>query len=105
MTVMQITIEQIKGFDYSRQADILKLLGHPIRLKIVCGLLSGECDVRKLWTCLGLPQSTISQHLSVLRHNGIVRAKRFGRSVHYSVADQFSARIAQHVRENYSNPS
>jgi DNA-binding transcriptional ArsR family regulator len=102
---MAISINELKRVDYTRQADTLKLLGHPVRLKIVCGLLSGECDVQKLWTCLELPQSTISQHLSVLRHYGIVRAKRSGRNVRYSVADPFSALIAEHVREHFSTLS
>ncbi len=100
---MKQFIDQLKEFDYSHQADILKLLGHPVRLKIVCGLLSGECNVNKLWTCLGLPQATISQHLSILRNKGIVKARRSGRMVSYSVADPFSTYIANHVKNSLTS--
>ncbi|MEA3544441.1 MAG: ArsR family transcriptional regulator, partial [Thermodesulfobacteriota bacterium] len=44
--------------DYDRESEILKVLGHPIRLKIVAGLMSESCNVKKIWECLSLPQAT-----------------------------------------------
>ncbi|HPJ71838.1 MAG TPA: metalloregulator ArsR/SmtB family transcription factor, partial [bacterium] len=50
-----------------RLGELLKALGHPVRLKIVDGLMSHSCNVGEIVDGLGLPQSTVSQHLAVLR--------------------------------------
>jgi ArsR family transcriptional regulator len=53
---------------YNEQAEILKVLAHPIRICIVKGLLEkGECNVSFMQDCLEIPQSTLSQHLQKLR--------------------------------------
>jgi len=74
-----------KHANLEREAEILKILGHPIRLKIVAGLLSQSCNVKKIWECLGLPQATVSQHLSLLKSKGIIAGRRDGTEVYYSV--------------------
>ncbi|MCF7916654.1 MAG: metalloregulator ArsR/SmtB family transcription factor, partial [Candidatus Omnitrophica bacterium] len=58
--------------DYQKTSQILKVLGHPVRLRITEGLIKHECNVGKIVKALGLPQSTISQHLALLRNTGIV---------------------------------
>jgi len=84
-------------FDVSRkftaEADILKVLGHPIRLKIVAGLCTRECNVKHIWECLGLPQATVSQHLALLKHKGIIEGKREGVEVHYSVVNPLAKKL------------
>lgn len=74
-----------KTANFEREAEILKVLGHPIRLKIVAGLLSQSCNVKKIWECLGLPQATVSQHLALLKSKGIIEGRREGTEVFYSV--------------------
>ena len=74
-----------KHANLERQAEILKVLGHPIRLKIVAGLLSQSCNVKKIWECLELPQATVSQHLSLLKSKQIIAGRRDGTEVFYSV--------------------
>ncbi|PKN11985.1 MAG: ArsR family transcriptional regulator [Deltaproteobacteria bacterium HGW-Deltaproteobacteria-4] len=74
-----------KHVNLERQAEILKVLGHPIRLKIVAGLLSQSCNVKKIWECLELPQATVSQHLSLLKSKQIIAGRRDGTEVFYSV--------------------
>lgn len=74
-----------KHVNLERQAEILKVLGHPIRLKIVAGLLSQSCNVKKIWECLELPQATVSQHLSLLKSKQIIAGRRDGTEVYYSV--------------------
>jgi ArsR family transcriptional regulator len=73
---------------YQREAEILKVLGHPIRLKIVTGLLSECCNVKKIWECLGLPQATVSQHLALLKNKGIIEGQRVGVEVYYQVSSE-----------------
>ncbi|MFW6238767.1 MAG: ArsR/SmtB family transcription factor [Halanaerobiales bacterium] len=65
--------------EYNYKAEILKALGHPVRLCIVRGLLQEEgCNVSKMQDCLDIPQSTLSQHLARLRNLGIIRGEREG---------------------------
>lgn len=71
---------------YNDQAEILKVLAHPVRLCIVRGLLGkGECNVSYMQTCLEIPQSTISQHLQKLRSAGIIDGTRNGLEINYKV--------------------
>lgn len=84
-------------FDKSRQftdeAEILKVLGHPIRLKIVAGLCARECNVKHIWECLGLPQATVSQHLALLKNKGVIAGARDGVEVHYSVVHPLAKKL------------
>lgn len=84
---------------YSKEAEILKVLGHPIRLKIVAGLCTRECNVKHIWECLGLPQATVSQHLALLKNKGIIEGTREGVEVHYAVVSPLVRRLME-VIEN-----
>jgi len=75
------------------EADVLKVMGHPIRLKIVAGLCTQECNVKHIWECLGLPQATVSQHLALLKNKGIIEGTREGVEVHYSVVNELAKKI------------
>lgn len=77
--------EFVKAQSFDREAEILKVLGHPVRLKIVAGLMSQSCNVKKIWECLGLPQATVSQHLALLKNKGIIAGRRDGVEVYYEV--------------------
>ena len=82
-----------KTMDFTAEAEILKVLGHPIRLKIVAGLCTRECNVKHIWECLNLPQATVSQHLALLKNKGIIEGKRDGVEVHYSVVHPLAKNI------------
>lgn len=82
-----------KSNSFSDEADILKVLGHPVRLKIVAGLCTQECNVKHIWECLGLPQATVSQHLALLKNKGIIEGKRDGVEVYYSVINPIAKKI------------
>jgi len=71
---------------FTVEADILKVLGHPVRLKIVAGLCTQECNVKHIWECLGLPQATVSQHLALLKNKGIIDGRREGAEVHTALS-------------------
>ncbi len=83
--------DKTRSFD--NEAEVCKVLGHPIRLKIVAGLCSQECNVKHIWECLGLPQATVSQHLALLKNKGIIEGKREGVEVHYSVIHPLAKQI------------
>ncbi|HTY20164.1 MAG TPA: metalloregulator ArsR/SmtB family transcription factor [Geobacteraceae bacterium] len=83
----------VKERNFGEEAEILKVLGHPIRLKIVAGLCSRECNVKHIWECLGLPQATVSQHLALLKNKGVIEGKREGVEVRYSVVNPMVKKI------------
>ena len=80
----------IKDMDQlQRQADLLKVIAHPVRLCIVRGLWrNGCCNVTHMQNCLDTPQSTVSQHLSKLRQAGIIEGERHGLEITYRLKDE-----------------
>lgn len=79
--------------DFEDKAEILKVIAHPVRLCIIKGLMDEECNVTTMQECLGLPQSTISQHLSILRNRGIIKGHRKGLEVKYTVINEIVKQI------------
>jgi ArsR family transcriptional regulator len=79
-------MEDIKK--YEGTAEILKAIAHPVRLCIVKGLMDKKCNVSHMQECLELPQSTVSQHLSILRAKGIIKGERNGLEITYSVVNE-----------------
>ncbi|NHM27563.1 winged helix-turn-helix transcriptional regulator [Desulfofundulus sp. TPOSR] len=73
---------------YEEKAELLKALAHPIRLCIVDGLINNECNVTRMRECLDLPQSTVSQHLGILKSRGIIRGRRQGTEICYTVTNE-----------------
>nr|WP_026895496.1 metalloregulator ArsR/SmtB family transcription factor [Clostridiisalibacter paucivorans] len=72
-----------------QKAQLLKAISHPVRLCIVKGLMEEQGrNVSKMQSCLAIPQSTISQHLSKLKAAGIVEGVRNGIEVQYYVVDE-----------------
>jgi len=80
-------------------AQKLKAVGHPIRLKLLC-LIAEEDDpcVTDLWRCLQQPQPVISQHLAILKENGIVSAEVQKTKRVYTIVDPFIKEIVARVR-------
>jgi DNA-binding transcriptional ArsR family regulator len=67
-------------------SDFLKALAHESRLMILCDLLHGERSVGELEELLSRRQSTVSQQLARLRLEGLVSARREGKTIYYSIA-------------------
>ncbi len=84
-----------------RVAEVLKVLGHPVRLQIVQTLLTKESCVKNLWSCLELSQATVSQHLSVLKGKGIVDSVREGVAMRYWVCDDISKLLIGTLMDHY----
>lgn len=86
---------------YEERAEMLKVLAHPVRLCIVSGLMEQECNVTKMQECLNLPQSTVSQHLGILKAKGIVKGKRNGLEICYSVVSDEAKEIVKAVNKAF----
>ena len=85
--------------DFAKEADLLKTLGHSIRLNIINVLLEEDACVKNIWGCLDIPQATVSQHLAILKNKGIVMAHREGVTVRYSVRDPRMKKIIEALKE------
>ena len=70
-----------------RIADMIRALGHPVRLRLVEALQGGECCVSELQDAIGAPQAVVSQQLARLKAAGIVTCRRDGVNVRYVVAE------------------
>ncbi len=79
----------------SQAARFLKSLSHADRLKVLCTLLDGEMQVAAIEAQVGASQSAVSQHLTRLKDEGIVKSRRDGRRILYSIADPTALRIIE----------
>lgn len=66
-------------------AAFLKALSNPARLLVLCQISDGEKSVGELERSVGLSQSSLSQHLAVLRRERIVATRRMGSTIFYSI--------------------
>ena len=71
----------------SQAAVFLKALSNENRLMILCHLLDQELSVTALNEKLPLSQSALSQHLAVLRKDGLVSTRRESQTIYYSIGD------------------
>ncbi len=72
----------------ARACALLKALGNPDRLLLLCQLTQGEFCVSELASMLGIEQPTLSQQLGVLREEQLVNTRREGKQIHYSLASK-----------------
>lgn len=88
---------------YKIKADFLKVLAHPLRLQIIELLRKGEQKVGAIAENLGIPQSSLSRHLLVLREAGILKSKQKGTTIYYGIENneifQLLRPIAQMLRK------
>ena len=80
-------LDELQG-NAERAAKLLKAMSNPARLVVLCQLASGERSVGELERAVGLSQSGISQHLAVLRREGVVSSRRVRQTVLYSLASR-----------------
>jgi ArsR family transcriptional regulator len=71
--------------DYEKVSEILKAIAHPARMELLLRLKADGCNVSEIQKNLGLPQSTISQHLRILKNAGILSSRREGTKVCYTI--------------------
>lgn len=69
------------------KAEFFRALGHPVRIRILEVLVGGERGVQELQEALGLEQPIVSQHLAMLRAKNIVKARKEGTTVRYTIRD------------------
>lgn len=87
-----------------RASELLKALANRHRLLIICQLIDGERSVGDLAEFLGLRDSTVSQHLALLRKDGLVSARRDAQTIYYSIASDPAREILTALYRVYCIP-
>lgn len=87
-----------------RAATLLRSLANERRLMILCQLVDGELPVGALQERIGLSQSALSQHLALLREEGIVATRRERQSIFYRIADPAALRVLETLAELFCPP-
>lgn len=87
-------------------ADFYKILGDATRCKIIFALLQSEMCVCDLANVLSMSKSAVSHQLGKMRNSGVVRCRREGKEVYYSLDDEHIAEIftvtAEHIKHKRS---
>lgn len=83
---------------YQAKAEFFKMLGHPVRIRVLELLGEGPQQVRDLLDDIDIEASSLSQQLAVLRHAGIVKSNREGSAVVYRLAGPDVADLMQAAR-------
>lgn len=85
-------------------AKLLRALSNEHRLMILCRLGEGELSVGEIQALVDLSQSALSQHLAVLREQGVVATRREGQTIFYRLADEAAARVVATLAETFCPP-
>ncbi|MDK2824372.1 MAG: hypothetical protein PWQ67_2607 [Clostridia bacterium] len=85
--------------EFTKKAEMLKAIAHPVRLCIVKNLLEVDsCNVSTMQNCLDMPQSTVSQHLAKLKSAGIIEGERHGVEIIYKVVNEEVKRVIEAIK-------
>lgn len=84
---------------YEAKAELFRLLGHPVRIRVLELLQDGPMPVRDLLAAMEVEATGLSQHLAVLRRSGMVTAQREGATVVYALAGGRVAGLLRAARE------
>jgi ArsR family transcriptional regulator len=84
---------------YVVKARLFKVLGHPVRIRILELLVDGERTVGDLQAELQLDSSGTSQHLAALRQEALLESRRAGTSVYYRIRDPRVAHLLATARQ------
>jgi DNA-binding transcriptional ArsR family regulator len=89
----------------NQASELLKSLANRHRLLILCQLVEGERSVGDLAAFLKARDSTVSQHLALLRKDGLVQARRDGQTIYYSIASGPAQRVLETLFAIYCAPA
>jgi DNA-binding transcriptional ArsR family regulator len=100
----QLDLQQMRSAA-AQACVLLKVLGNPDRLLLLCQLTQGEFRVGELETLLGIAQPTLSQQLGVLRDENLVSTRREGKQIYYRIASPEALAVMQVLYEQFCLPT
>jgi len=80
-------------------AALLKSISHPIRLKILCLLQDGEMTVSDLRQAVRTTNANVSQHLTILRHQGIIDFRKDANFIYNRIEDERIVQLVQKLQQ------
>ena len=101
---MKINLEQMRESAGAAE-EVLKALANRHRLMILCQLAERERSVGELAGFLALRDSTVSQHLALLRKDGLVSTRREGQTIWYAIASEPARRLIETLYAIYCGPT
>jgi DNA-binding transcriptional ArsR family regulator len=98
---MKRTTENLSAEAVQQAANMLKCIGHPIRLQIIDLLdKNGEQNVTTIYATLGIEQAIASQHLNLMRDKGVLASRRDGANVYYRIDDPRVTRVIECIHDH-----
>ena len=88
-----------KAENIEQAAVAMQAMSHPLRIKILCLLSSGEMMVQEITDAVGSTQSNISQHLAILRACGMIDSRKDATKVLYHIKDERILKMISLTRE------
>jgi len=85
-------------------ARLLRALANPHRLMVLCALSEGELPVGELNARVALSQSALSQHLALLREDGLVTTRRAGQAIYYRLSPGPAPAVIRTLHDLYCGP-
>lgn len=85
-------------------SELMKALSNQHRLLILCRLIDGEKSVGQLAEFLGIRDSTVSQHLALLRREGVIAGRRDGQTIWYRIESGVAREVVGVLYAHYCTP-
>lgn len=99
----RIDIDEMEA-QANKASALLSAMCNETRLLLLCQLVDAERSVNELTTLVSLPQSTVSQHLGILRREGLVKVRREAQTQNYSLAGNEARAILETLQTLYCEP-
>jgi len=88
-----------KSQQIEEAAMAMQAMSHPLRIKILCLLSSGEMAVQDIVEAVGTTQGNVSQHLAILKANTMVASRAAGKQIFYYIDDKRVVKIVAMTRD------
>lgn len=88
-----------KSENIEEAAMAMQAMSHPLRIKMLCLLSSGELPVSEIVEAVGTTQGNVSQHLAILKATGMVASRSEGKKIYYRIEDKRVVKIVAMTRD------
>jgi ArsR family transcriptional regulator len=88
-----------KSAQIEEAAMAMQAMSHPLRIKILCLVSSGEVAVSEIVEAVGTTQGNVSQHLAILKASGMVASRSEGKKIYYRIEDTRVVKIVAMTRD------
>jgi ArsR family transcriptional regulator len=90
-----------KSQNIEEAAVAMQAMSHPLRIKVLCLLSSGEISVQEIVEAVGTTQGNVSQHLAILKASGMVASRSEGKRILYRIEDPRIIKLISLTREMF----